>query len=124
MDGDDFEITPAIRAYLAAFDRCLRATEDQARAAHEEKAQALHQLRQDARWRRVKGWHAPLSEREAEALELRLHGLQRPEIAKRMGISIKTVARYFNNIHERLETGDPYRVTLWAIGKGFLIREP
>ena len=63
---------------------------------------------------------ADLTPREREVLMLTMEGLSCPQIAKRLGISLKTVERH--RLHISIKTGTHKAVTLarWAIRQGLI----
>lgn len=105
----DIVITPAVRAYLAAFDAYLaKPTPYRAEAKH----LALTDLHANK--------PRPLSPREAEILNLRAHGTQRHRIAQRLGLARRTVDHHMENVARKAGTSDPYLLAYYAIRNGYL----
>lgn len=48
---------------------------------------------------------APLTPRQRQVLELKRRGLNRPQIARELGLEFKTVANHLNRAYRRLERG-------------------
>jgi response regulator RpfG family c-di-GMP phosphodiesterase len=63
---------------------------------------------------------AGLSEREVDVLRLLSRGLSRKEIAQRLVIADKTVARHIENIYDKLGTNTRPAATLFAMQHGLL----
>jgi DNA-binding NarL/FixJ family response regulator len=136
---DDFEVTPAMRRYLAAFDRYLRArTDDDVQAATADRLAALRVLRDDQRERhrhglsdfdaeklreaigRRAGRRTRLTRRETQVLRLRCEGLTFPAIAALLAISVNTVRRHCDSIAAKAGTGNAFRLALWAVREGLV----
>jgi ATP/maltotriose-dependent transcriptional regulator MalT len=96
--------TRAARAELDA----ARGTFESLRAAADAARVAAHLRADDS------GDEGPLSEREAEVVRLVATGLANKEIASRLGISEKTVARHLNNIFNKLDLPSRSALTAWA----------
>jgi DNA-binding NarL/FixJ family response regulator len=62
----------------------------------------------------------PLSPRELEVLRLIAHGKSNKEIAATLGIQANTVGVHRNNIMDALAIRNCARLTLYAIGRGFV----
>lgn len=124
---DDFEITPAMRRYLTAFDAWLRDQDDQDRLA--DRKVAFAGLVQDSRsWGRLRLDAAEtarqrrqaLTPRQQQVLRLRVHGLTAAAIAHVLGLSVNTVLRHYDGIRERLGTGNAFLQTMMAIEMGVI----
>ena len=57
---------------------------------------------------------AELSQREREVLELVTQGLANKQIARRLGISERTVKAHLTNIFQRIGVTDRTQAALWA----------
>lgn len=119
-DDDDIVITPSIRAYLRAFTKHVKNPESL--ALERARKQAFLNLKND-QTRRDRNWYYPLSKREAEIIDLRLRGHEFKEISAILGTSVHTVGKHMTNAYGKIGTSDPFRVCIWALGRGFLIRD-
>ena len=66
----------------------------------------------------------PLSEREIKILQEVIRGLSASEIAKKLGISPKTVHSYRDRIFEKLQVKGDVALTLFAIHHGMITLDP
>jgi DNA-binding NarL/FixJ family response regulator len=65
--------------------------------------------------RRTEGERAPqLTERETEVLRLVRQGLANKQIARRLGISERTVKAHLTSVFQRLDVADRTQAALWA----------
>lgn len=62
----------------------------------------------------------PLSEREFEVLRLAARGLPNKEIARRMGLSIRTVHSHLANIFMKMQVGSRTEAVLLALRQGMI----
>ena len=65
-----------------------------------------------------------LSDREREVLTLLAEGLANKQIARRLGISEKTVKAHLTHVFRRIGVTDRTQAALWAERNGFLGSEP
>jgi DNA-binding NarL/FixJ family response regulator len=56
-----------------------------------------------------------LTERELAVLKLLVDGLHNKQVAKRLGISLRTVERHCDNIYDKLGVGSRTEAVVWAI---------
>lgn len=120
MTDTDIALTPAIRAYLAAFDHWLQAPEEDADAALRHKQETLCALISGDPERLTYGsrYGDPLSPREIEILRLRATGRTAPAIACELIIAWSTVERHLDNLAAKLGTRHPALLALWAVHLG------
>jgi DNA-binding NarL/FixJ family response regulator len=64
--------------------------------------------------RRAQPQSSPLTERETEVLEMVRDGLPNKIIARRLGISERTVKAHLTNVYQRLGVSDRTQAALWA----------
>ena len=64
--------------------------------------------------------HDLLSEREFDVLRLAAHGLPNKEIARRMGLSIRTVHSHLANIFQKMQVGSRTEAVLLALRQGMI----
>ena len=62
----------------------------------------------------------PLTQREIEVVKLVASGITNREIAKKLNISEKTVARHLNNIFNKLDLSSRAAATAYAYQHGLL----
>lgn len=118
-EEDDFDITPAIRHYLGAFERGLSAEGDDAGPAVDDRESSFKSLKRDQRLR-LRSRNRRLTPRETEVLKLRCAGLTYEVIAERLTISIKTVDQHCRSIATKVGTGNPYLTAIWAVREGLV----
>ena len=70
--------------------------------------------------RRVRPSDVELTPRETEVLALVVEGLANKQIARRMGISEKTVKGHLTNLFQRIGVADRTQAALWAERTGIL----
>jgi DNA-binding NarL/FixJ family response regulator len=70
--------------------------------------------------RRSRPAEVPLTARELEVLGLVVEGLANKQIARRMGISEKTVKGHLTNLFQRIGVADRTQAALWAERTGVL----
>ena len=66
------------------------------------------------------GLHGSLTSREAEVLELIAQGVANKQIARRLGISDKTVRNHLSHIYQKLRITDRSQAVLYAIREGLV----
>lgn len=64
-----------------------------------------------------------LSEREAEVLRLATNGLSNPDIARELGLSIRTVQAHFTHLFKKLQVGSRTEAVLCGLKEGWLSLE-
>ena len=74
--------------------------------------------------RRSRPAEVPLTAREREVLSLVVEGLANKQIARRMGISEKTVKDHLTNLFQRIGVADRTQAALWAERTGALRNQP
>lgn len=99
MADGDIVITPAVRAYLAAFEASLR---DDSPETLRRRREALHELRVGS-----------LTSRQTQVMKLRGEGLSAAGVAKALGISRKTVESHMTAAHWK--TGVKPRSACWPL---------
>jgi len=57
-----------------------------------------------------------LTERECQVLEALVHGKKQPQIARELGISVRTVNYHVNKIHQKTGTKNMYKARATAMG--------
>ena len=62
----------------------------------------------------------PLTPRRKEIVILQAKGYSNPEVAKRLGISVKTVDTIAYNIMKKLDLHDRASLIMWAIREGLV----
>lgn len=67
--------------------------------------------------------HPSLSTREVEVLRLVARGLSNKEIARDLGISLRTAQNHLGNIFRKLELNDRVSATLYAINEGIAVAD-
>ena len=110
---DDFDVTPAMRAYLAAFDAWLRADAKGVESPEldRRRGEALAGLFMDVR---------PLTRKEANVLRLRVSGVSRIGAAGRLGMAPVTCSVHWNRIRTKLGTSDLEQLRVWAVDRGLV----
>jgi DNA-binding NarL/FixJ family response regulator len=73
--------------------------------------------------RRARGAEPDLSPREREVLALVVEGLANKQIARRLGISEKTVKGHLTNLFQRIGVADRTQAAIWAERTGALRRD-
>ncbi|PTL81587.1 response regulator transcription factor [Vitiosangium sp. GDMCC 1.1324] len=126
---EDEHILPALRAgalsYLlkdASADELVqavrKAASGEATLSPQVASQVVRSLRQPTREREILPLHSELSEREREVLLLVADGLTNTDIARRLGISEKTVKSHVSNILGKLQVEDRTQAAAFAWREG------
>jgi DNA-binding NarL/FixJ family response regulator len=66
------------------------------------------------------GLHSRLTSREVEVLELIAQGVANKQIARRLGISDKTVRNHLSHIYQKLRISDRSQAVLYAMREGLV----
>jgi DNA-binding NarL/FixJ family response regulator len=67
------------------------------------------------------GANLGLSRRESEVLELMVHGLSNPAIAKRLLLGEETVKTHARNIYRKLHVTDRTQAVAYALRQGIFL---